>query len=310
MTSSQPPGETVAGTYTGAEGARDWRLYVPPGVPTRGRTLHVVLHGCLQGAADIAAGSRMNEVADRERFLVLYPEQAMAANPRRCWNWFDPTHQRRGTGEPALLAGLIDSVARAHAVDPSRVHVAGISAGAAMANLLVVAYPERFASLALIAGTSWRAAADVARALVVMKEGAGNGAAPAGAMRDAMGSFARAVPVLIVHGENDAVLHPRNGAEAAAQWVALHDLVARTRGSQPLRPEGRPRVTLEHEYETVTEGWRDAEGSERVVLMRVRGLGHAWPHGSSAGTFTDPRGPDVSAAIARFGASSARTSTR
>ena len=50
---------------------------------------------------------RMNHVARRERFLVLYPEQNRLAHPQGCWNWFD-THTGRAHGEAALIMMAID----------------------------------------------------------------------------------------------------------------------------------------------------------------------------------------------------------
>src|SRR3989449_10009321 len=107
-----------------------------------------MLHGCVQTAADFAAGTQMDELADAHHFLVLYPQQTTLANPTACWNWSVPANQRRGSGEPSILAGIVETVEgnTSHwAIDKSRVFVAGASAGAAMSVILGWAYPDLFA---------------------------------------------------------------------------------------------------------------------------------------------------------------------
>ena len=92
-------GSFALDSFTNEHGTRDYRLYVPSGYEEQRVSLIVMLHGCGQDAEDFAAGTRMNALAERKKFLVLYPEQEAGANPLRCWNWFDPAHQERGADE-------------------------------------------------------------------------------------------------------------------------------------------------------------------------------------------------------------------
>lgn len=293
--------EVITGSYTGPEGTRAWRLAVPAGGGNN-RPVIVMLHGCLQDAADLARGSQFDAAAERFGALVLYPEQPISANPRKCWNWFDEAHQQRGRGEPALLAALVNEVVAKHQGDPSRVHLVGISAGAAMATLLTVAYPEQFASLTSIAGIGWRAAPNVGRALAVMQQGAGDMLPGGAALIAAMGERARAVPVLVVHGVADNVVSVRNARETVQQFVQLHDQLAAAHGGTALRDIVLAEAT-EHGYRVQETQWRDATGAAQVTLLTVEQLGHAFPFGASAGTFTDANGPDL---LARVGARLAR----
>ena len=172
-----------------------------------------------------------------------------------------------------------------------------------MANLIAAAYPEQFASLTSASGISWRAATDVARALTVMQKGSGDGLQSADAVVQSMGAQARALPTLVVHGGRDAVVNPRNGEETVQQWVGVHDLMRARRKVAALAADGAPRTRIDNSFTVNERDWRDERGAAQVSLVHIDELGHAWSGGSSAGTFTDAKGPDVTRLIAAFCAS-------
>jgi poly(3-hydroxybutyrate) depolymerase len=172
------------------------------------------------------------------------------------------------------------------------VHLAGISAGAAMATLLGVAYPEQFLSITSVAGIAWRGAVNVGQALTVMQQGAGEALPDAAALRAALGTGARVPRVLVVHGAKDNVVSIRNADETVRQFAGVHEAIALARGTGPLERVELP-ATIANGYTVRETQWRDADGMAQVTLLRVDELGHAFPRGDAAGTFTDPSGPDL-----------------
>lgn len=260
-----------------------YRLYVPPGTAFEAGppALVLMLHGCTQGPEDFAAGTRMNDLARSAGVLVLYPEQTQHANSHKCWNWFKASHQQRGRGEPALLAGLTRQVMADHGVDAARVYVAGLSAGGAMADIMGRTYPDLFAAVGVHSGLAAGAASNLPSALEAMRKGAASSAS----------SGPSVCPVIVFHGDADTTVHHDNGAA----------VVQAARNAQSIK-DG-PRVTQGH----APNGQRftrcvyvAADGSTAIEHWQLHGASHAWSGGSAAGSYTTPDGVDASAEMLRF----------
>ena len=268
----------TSGTHVAASGTRGYKLFIPAGRTGAPLPLVVMLHGCKQDPDDFAAGTRMNEVAQERGFIVLYPAQAPRSNMSKCWNWFQPGDQRRGGGEPALLAAMTRRIIAEHRVDPERVFVAGLSAGGAMSAILGREYPDLFAAVGVHSGLPAGAAHDVATAFAAMKSGAPSAAMPAP-------GGAAAAPMIVFHGDRDATVHPANGEQ----------LIDGTRGTahRLARQQRNGRDVSCTRYHA-------ADGAVVAEHWLLHGAGHAWSGGSAAGSFTDARGPDASREMLRF----------
>ena len=284
-----PPGAGawMPGVVMGAAGARRFRVYRPPGVEFGEKLpLVVMLHGCGQDANSFAASTRMNRIAMRERFLVLYPEQDRLANGQGCWNWFD-TKTGRAYGEAALIMQAVDQVCLLHPVDRARIAIAGLSAGASMAALLVTRHPGRFKAVVMHSGIPPGTAHSTLSAL-----GAMHGhrvTTPLMTTPNAM--EAHWPPLLVIHGDADAVVSPKNGQAAAQVWADA----AGAKASEARSVQRGQRYPM-----SVTDFKR--KGSTVATLVAVSGLAHAWSGGAASKAFSDGQGPDASRMVWAFAA--------
>ena len=296
-------GRFVDGAFTADAGTRRWKLWVPNGYDAaRRHPLIVMLHGCTQDPDDLARGTRATDRADRAGALVLFPEQPESANPKKCWNWYDPAHQRRDDGEPSLIVGMTRQVSRDWAVDSQRVYLAGISAGAAMASIVAISYPDVYAAAALHSGIPYRAASTVMEAVGVMAKGAPDTARLARLALEAMGTRARPIPAIIVQGADDPIVRPVNATHTRDAWVAMNALArGKSSASATLDVNARRTEFSAGGLAVVRECFGESTARTcEVETLLVSGLGHAWSGGSKLGTFTDERGPDATEAIMHF----------
>lgn len=283
-----PGGQFLAKSYRNAQGARAYRLYLPPGYDTRhALPLIVMLHGCTQSAEDFAAGTQMNLLAERQAFAVVYPEQSSAANQSKCWNWFKPEDQQRDRGEPAIIAGITREIIRDYPIDPARVYVAGLSAGGAQAAVMGQCYPDLYAAVGVHSGLACGAAHDMPSAFRAMQ----NGNRDAVRHRTFSGQQPRIVPTISFHGSRDSTVHPSNGEQVIEQAESASP-------TRLTRMEERGQAAGGRDYRRTLIS--DTSGRVLFEQWVIGGAGHAWAGGSPAGSYTDPKGPDASGEMVRF----------
>lgn len=286
------PGSFIDGRFDSGEGVLNYKFYTPHGSPRRRMPLVVMLHGCTQFASDFAAGTAMNALADELGFLVLYPEQAVSANLARCWNWHSPENQKRGRGEPALIAALTRHALALGRGNPARVYIAGISAGGAASAIIATAYPDLYAAVGIHSGLARGNVRTLAGALRAMR----GDRAP-----DTSARATRPPPMIVFHGDQDSVVHPSNAAGFLLQ-------LQQSRPGPLARTVASGRSAGGRDYTRVVYRSR----SDAVLLedWTIHGSGHAWSGGSSAGLHTDPAGPSASREMLRFFLTHRQATTR
>lgn len=277
----------VTGTACNVSGCRNYKLWVPTNYS--GSTpvpLVMMLHGCTQNPDDFAAGTQMNTLADANTFLVVYPEQPSSANASNCWNWFEVAHQSRGAGEPAILALIVQQIGSSYRVNPKRVYVAGMSAGAAMTVIMGATYPDIFAAIGVHSGLEYKAGTDLTSGLAYL----------------AMGKFERRMPTIVFHGTLDVTVQVVNGNQVLAQWAQTNDYADDGVDNQSVNDTPTQTTTgaVPNGYSYTTTFYDDARGRPLMQKWMVKDMRHAWSGGSSAGSYTDSKGPNASQIMWNF----------
>jgi len=271
-------------------GALRMFTYVPKNL-ARAPALVVVLHGCTQSAASYDLGAGWSTLAERYGFVLLFPEQTPANNPKTCFNWFLPGDTARGRGEALSIRQMIEKTIGAHGIDRAQVFITGLSAGGAMTAAMLATYPEVFAAGGIIAGLPYGSAANVQQAFEAMFQGRSHSAKEWGdKVRRASRHRGPWPRVSVWHGDLDATVKPVNADGLIAQWRNVHGIDAAPAED---KVDGYPRKV-----------WR-CNGVEVVESYTITGMAHGTPletrtHGGLPGPFLLETGISSSYHIAKF----------
>ncbi len=259
-------------------------VYAPDGYQPNS-TLVVALHGCVQEASDFDDETGLTMLADRLKFILLFPEQRQANNEKQCFNWFQTQNNKKNQGESGSIRNMIKYVTENYDVDPSNIYVLGLSAGGSMTAVLMANYPELFRGGAIVAGTPYEcnnptfltgawwwwlktwsgdaAAATYACGLL--------GYAPTQRSPIVWGDFVRASPggtpsawpkVSLWQGDADVVVNPANQRELVKQWTNVL-------GIDDIPDTSNVLGNIERRV------YQDASGAARLETYEIKGFDHA-----------------------------------
>lgn len=252
------------GSFGSNPGQLNAWIYVPETAAPRA-PLVVVLHGCTQDAARYDESSGWSRLADQHGFVILYPEQQRSNNPNLCFNWFSADDAARDKGEALSIREMVGAVTSRHETDPHRVFVTGLSAGGAMAAVMLATYPDVFAGGAVIAGLPFGVAGSVPEAFDRMR---GHGGPPPATLSDlvrAASSHSGEWPILSVwHGSADQTVDKSNASALVEQWLALHGAPKTPSKTDLVR--GHPHCV-----------WTDFKGRDVIEEYIITGLAHGTP---------------------------------
>jgi polyhydroxybutyrate depolymerase len=270
----------VERTVVSGGATRSYRVHIPPSLPADAPVpVVLVLHGGGGNARNAAAMTGMDAAADRNGFLAVYPngsgflrDRLLTWNAGACCGWA----VQEKVDDTAFVRRALDALSDEWRVDGRRVFATGISNGGMMSYRLGCELADRIAAIAPVAG-----ALDVSPCRP-----------------------SRPVSVIAFHGTADEhVLYeggvpkkqtdrrPRTDASVAASvgFFAERDGCA----------GGRKR---EEKGNVVRETWTGCAEGTGVVLVTIRGGGHAWPGGAKGTPWADEpsREADATAEIWDF----------
>ncbi|MDP2387187.1 MAG: PHB depolymerase family esterase [Bacteroidota bacterium] len=198
--------------------------YVPSGIVGTA-PLVVVMHGCTQTAQQAADQTGWNKLADLYKFYVVYPEQKSANNAQTCFNWFLTADQDKDQGENLSIKQMVDQMKTDYTIDNSKVFATGLSAGAAMTEVVCATYPEVYSGGAVMAGGPYKAATTAFEASAAMNGFTTKTPAQWAALVTAQNpTYTGAYPKMVLfHGTMDPVVNINNLTESIKQWTALHN---------------------------------------------------------------------------------------
>ena len=271
-------GTWVAETATyGTPNLQNAYVYVPsnanPAVKNGKRALMITLHGCGQTAPGNVIDNKFNWKTTAEQYgmVVVAPTVPSGTSATRsvsgCWDWFG-TGWTRTNRDQVPLKKLIDSVmARANLdIDPNQVYITGLSSGGGETNVMGCAFPDYFAGVGVNAGpvlgaTSSQISSDptVSAAQVAANCKAANG-------NNYNAHFATQI-WNTVYGTSDYLVKPSHNVRNAE---GMRSLYGTTATASTFTVAGGGSGTL----------YKDANGKERVSLISISGMSHAWPAGS------------------------------
>jgi poly(hydroxyalkanoate) depolymerase family esterase len=244
--------------------------YTPERLP-RNAPLVIALHGCTQTAEEYDHGTGWSSLADNFGFAVVYPQQQPANNPKNCFSWFLPGDIARGRGEALSIREMIEHAVATFAADRHKVFVTGLSAGGAMASVMLATYPEVFAGGAIIAGLPYGCAGNVQQAFEAMFTEQAHAAQALGDRVRAASRHREPWPKISVwHGTSDPIVKPSNGEDIVRQWTNVHGL-----SDSPSYQESIGRHTR--------RVWNDANGTALIEAFSIGGMAHGVPLATTMG---------------------------
>lgn len=255
-------------------------VYVPknanPQVVAGKRALMLTMHGCGQTAPGNVIEGAFNWEATAEKYgmVVIAPTVPSGTTSTRavsgCWDWFG-TGQTRTNRDQVPLKKLIDAVlARTNLdIDPNQVYVTGLSSGAGETLAMACAFPDLFAGFGSNAGPVIGAAAgDIS---VAPKVSAAQVAANCKTYNGgAYNSYYNTQLAAVVYGDKDTLVLPAHNTRNLEGFGVLYGVTLTNPINSSVTGGG------------VSNIYKDQNGKERLSDMKVTGMAHAWPAGTSA----------------------------
>jgi polyhydroxybutyrate depolymerase len=254
---------------------RSYLVHLPPQV-AEGEPLPlvVVIHGAFDSGKKMEALTGWSRIADREGFVVLYPNGMGLFSLFRHWN---SGHccgraQQLGIDDVGFIETVIGEVRDRVNIDPRRVYIMGNSNGGMLTHHVAARRTGMFAAAAVVSGTiGGRPAAGEAVWRIPEPE--------------------EPLPMMLFHGRDDDIIPFAGGddrrskagrtylsvGESARFWAAANGA------------DGEPEEAELYGGRVTFSRW-GGEGTAPVLLYAIDGWGHVWP---AARTINPKKQPEL-----------------
>ena len=234
---------------------------IKPKVP-----LVIALHGCGQTAEEFAIQSGWNTLSSSKGFMVIYPEQKVENNINSCFNWFSQADFSKNDGESHSIKEMIQYAVNNYNVDTTKIYVVGLSAGGAMANIVMANYPSLINSGAVLSGIPFKAANNLQSGFAAMQGNIEKTSETwVSIIKENNPKYKGEYPkVIIFQGIDDPFVHSKNADIIELQWKGVHKLKNDSRV-----------VRKFNENNDVTEIIYNQNNNPIVVKYEINNLGHA-----------------------------------
>lgn len=246
------PAQTFSFTFDGQN--RSYIVHLPTGYTgTQNLPLVLNLHGYTSNAQQQQSYSKMNQTANNNNFIVVYPDGINNA-----WNAGAPMigqpYNGGGVNDVGFINALLDTLIANYAVDSTRMFSCGMSNGGYMSYRLACELSHRIAAVASVTGLMFDSTAYYCNP-------------------------ARKVPVMQVHGTDDPIVDYNNPLASLSVEETVDFWVNRHNCPTPADSNDFPNVNTSDNSTARSYLYGPCNGNSEVYLIKITGGGHTWPSG-------------------------------
>ncbi len=246
--------------------ARNYQIHIPRAYDHQTPLpLVIVIHGAFDTAGDIASKSGFSTLADREGFIVMYPNGIGIMGLLQHWNAGHCCGKAADDkiDDVGYLDACIDDAGRRVAIDPNRIYMVGFSNGGMLTYRYCAERGDRLAGAAVLAGAM----------------GSRLGEDPP---MWTMPESAPPVPMLIMHGLEDMHVPFKGGSlkpsDPPRYYDAVEDAVAYWNRQNGCRSNASDFKLINMWVRQ--QQWNDCTSRSPVRLYTIANWAHVWPGGA------------------------------
>tara|TARA_B100002051_G_scaffold235045_1_gene235255 strand:+ start:2713 stop:3621 length:909 start_codon:yes stop_codon:yes gene_type:complete len=253
---------------------RSFLIYVPTNIKENA-PLVVAIHGYTSSAKTLMGYSGINQVADKEGFLVAYPQGTKDSRDNNFFNVGYEFHSDSKVNDVNFIREIVFNLTKDYKLNSKRVFATGMSNGGDMSYLLACTSSDLFTAVAPVAG-------------VMMKDTLENC------------NPVKKIPIFEIHGTKDSISKFEGDMNNEDKWGAYYDLpstiefwVNKHALSEKETIQLKNKNTEDGTTITFERYWSD-ESQREVWFYIVNDGNHTWP--GMTGLFSRTANQDINSA--------------